>query len=82
MCLSFAVASRAALARVRIAPTPHTASGWAIDAEAVRPGAASTHTLSDADTAAWADTLADAAQLRDVVDAAHAWAETALAPRS
>ena len=30
----------------------------------------------------WADTLADAAQLRDVVDAAHAWAETALAPRS
>lgn len=82
VCLSFAVASRAALARVRIAPTPHTASGWAIDAEAVRPGAASTHTLSDADTAAWADTLADAAQLRDVVDAAHAWAETALAPRS
>ncbi|KAI3618555.1 hypothetical protein CBS9595_002918 [Malassezia furfur] len=80
--LSLAVASRAALVRVAIAPTPHAASGWAIDAEAVRLGAAERHTLAPADTAAWADTLADSAQLRDVVDAAYAWAETALAPRS
>ncbi|WFC96995.1 tRNA (carboxymethyluridine(34)-5-O)-methyltransferase [Malassezia brasiliensis] len=80
--LSLAVASRAALVRVTIAPTPHTASGWAIDAEAVRPGAAERHTLAPADTAAWADTLADRAQLRDVVDAAYAWSESALTPRS